>query len=83
MTSLTCLRRHTAEVIIQTTAPDTQFYWPDPDSAVLNCLGVTLFSSMCLNLTSLKQTVSTLVKKKSAQLDLKRKKIRNSHQILI
>lgn len=73
MICLTCLRRHTAEVISQPTAPDAQFYWPDPDSAVLNCLGVTLFSNMCLNLTSLKQTLPILVKK-SAQLDLKREK---------
>lgn len=74
MICLTCLRRHTAEVISQPTTPDAQFYWPDPDSAVLNCLGVTLFSNMCLNLTSLKQTLPILVKKKSAQLDLKREK---------
>lgn len=68
MICLTCLRRHTAEVISQPTAPDAQFYWPDPDSAVLNCLGVTLFSNMCLNLTSLKQTLPILVKKKKKKV---------------
>lgn len=64
---------------IQPTSPDTQSYWPEqlclvygPDSAMLNFLGVTLISSMCLNLTSLKQILYILVKKKSAELDLRR-----------
>lgn len=55
---------------IQPTSPDIQSYWPEllclvygPDSAVLNFLGVTFVSSMCLNLTSLKQILSILVKK--------------------
>lgn len=56
---------------IQPTSPDIQSYWPEllclvygPDSAVLNFLGVNFVSSMCLNLTSLKQILSIFVKKK-------------------
>lgn len=71
---------------IQPTSPDIQSYWPEllclvygPDSAVLNFLGVNFVSSMCLNLTSLKQILSIFVKKKKknkikyAELGLTRK----------